>query len=440
METQPQTEQHTLLFVDDEENILNALRRIFRKEPYRILTTTKPQEGLDLIKSNPVSLVLSDHRMPEMEGTEFLSHVQQAKPYIVRIMLTGYADIKAAVNAINQSQVYRFISKPWNDDDLRITVREALRQYDLVILNRELTDLVKKQNQELSYINRSLESRVKERTRDLEEKNTELVNLNHKLDASFVETIQAFVGLMELKSPTLVIRTRRVAHLSQEVAVKLGMAFKEAELCEVSALLMDIGLIGYPDHLLNKSSYHDPKTSDNLFKKHTLLGEVSLKGIEKLERISSNIRSHHEQFDGKGYPDGLREENIPLHARIIAVVDFFDSLIYAPSVLERVPFTKAQVLLKKEEGKRFDPSVVEALMDVMLKKGNFLGEDEQEEEVPFSELTEGMTLARDLKTRGGILIIPGGTTLRAGHLQKIINFRSIDPVGEKVYVLQKGSA
>ncbi|MDC4226376.1 MAG: response regulator [Candidatus Manganitrophus sp.] len=127
-----------------------------------------------LIASQPVALIISDHRMPEMEGTEFLAKVRERNPDIMRIMLTGYADMKAAVEAINQSQVYRYISKPWNDDDFRLTVREALRQFDLVQSNRELNELVQEQNKELYDINRSLESKVRERTKELETKNLEL--------------------------------------------------------------------------------------------------------------------------------------------------------------------------------------------------------------------------------------------------------------------------
>lgn len=151
----PPTEPHTLLFVDDEESILNSLRRLFYKAPHRILATASAQKALRLVETEPVALVISDHRMPEMEGTKLLSRIREIKPDAVRIMLTGYADMHAAHEAINESQVYRFIAKPWNDDDLRLTVREALRRYDLMKLNRELTDSVKQLRRELDDIRRS---------------------------------------------------------------------------------------------------------------------------------------------------------------------------------------------------------------------------------------------------------------------------------------------
>ncbi len=428
-------EQHTLLFVDDEENILNALRRVFRKEPYKILITTSAREGLSLLESNPVALVISDHRMPEMEGTEFLSRVREIKPDAIRIMLTGYADMKAATDAINRCQTYRFIAKPWNDDDLRLAVREALRQYDLIALNQELTELVKKQNQELYDINRNLEEKVRERTREIEEKNRELSGFYQKLEASFLDTIHAFLGLMELKSPTLIGRARRVADLARRISDRFGLSGDEAGACEMAALLMDIGTIGYPDQMINKGEGDMDNLERALWQKHTLLGEANIKGIERLKQVSLIIRSHHERFDGKGFPEGLRADQIPLPARIVAAADYFDSLINRPATKNWLSAREAIESLEKEKGTRFDPSVVHALIDVTEKEGKSVTPDEVE--VSLEGLAEGMTLARDLKTKGGILLLPARNRVQALHLEKIKNFHRIDPIVDRIYVIRK---
>ena len=182
---------HTLLIVDDEESILNALRRVFRTEPYRILTTTSVAQGLKWVQSEPVAMVVSDHRMPEMPGTEFLSLVRKLKPDVLRVLLTGYADLEAAMRAINQSQVFRFIAKPWEDEALRASVKDGLERYELVQANRELTKLTQRQNQELHVLNQTLEQRVQERTQQLEEKNRQLLGMNRKLEDHFHETMVA---------------------------------------------------------------------------------------------------------------------------------------------------------------------------------------------------------------------------------------------------------
>ncbi|MDD2897140.1 MAG: ATPase, T2SS/T4P/T4SS family [Desulfuromonadaceae bacterium] len=135
----------TLLFVDDEENVLNALRRIFMEENYTILTATSGQKALDILGKQPVQLIISDHRMPGMTGAELLKAVREKYHDTIRIMLTGYADVNSIMGAVKEGAVYKFITKPWNDEDLRLTVSLALQQYVLMHENRNLKELARQQ-------------------------------------------------------------------------------------------------------------------------------------------------------------------------------------------------------------------------------------------------------------------------------------------------------
>jgi len=135
----------TILLVDDEKSILNSIIRLFLNEKYEILTAASGKEALQIMEENDVSLIISDHRMPEMTGVEFLSLAKDIAPDAIRIMLTGYADLEASINAINEGEVYRFITKPWNDEELLITVKRALEHRELILQNRRLTKTVKKQ-------------------------------------------------------------------------------------------------------------------------------------------------------------------------------------------------------------------------------------------------------------------------------------------------------
>jgi response regulator RpfG family c-di-GMP phosphodiesterase len=418
--------KHLLLCVDDEENILHALRRVFRKEPYEIVTTVSAKEGLTIVESQPVALVISDHRMPEMEGTEFLTGVLERKPDTMRIMLTGYADMKAAVEAINRCQVYRYISKPWSDDDLRITVREALRHYDLVQSNREMNELIKEQNKELYDINRNLESKVRERTRELEAKNQEL-------EAGFHEMLELFLGIMEMKNPAMVGHARRTAVLAKEIAVHLALPPDEQKICEAAALLMDSGTLGYPDALAGKRIEEMDAAEQLLWQKHPLLAQASLKRIKRLEPVGQIIRSHHEHFDGSGFPDKVKGEMIPIPSQIVAAADTFDQWLNPPrAAAARIPISEALEALEKESGKRFDPAVVKALGEIIENVQERITSDELE--VSLEQLKEGMTLARDLKTSGGILLLPAQSRLQAAHLEKIHNFHRIDPIIDRITI------
>ncbi|RJQ80079.1 MAG: response regulator [Desulfobacteraceae bacterium] len=165
---------HTVLCVDDEKNILNALKRLLRKEAYRLLTCTSGQEALTVLAENDVHVVISDQRMPEMNGTELFSQIKVLYPHILRIILTGYTDVDTITNSINEGHIYKFFLKPWNDQHLTLEIRQALEQYDLIQDNKRLYEMALQTNEELKAINEKLESIVEERTQVLEMQNRAL--------------------------------------------------------------------------------------------------------------------------------------------------------------------------------------------------------------------------------------------------------------------------
>ncbi|MEE8479725.1 MAG: response regulator [Desulfobacterales bacterium] len=138
--------RHTILFVDDEKNILNSLKRLLRKEDYRILNALSGEEGLKILAENEVHLVITDLRMPKMNGIEFLTRLKVDYPDLIRIILTGYTDVDTLIESINKGHVYKFFLKPWNDDDLKIEIRKALERYDLIAANKRLCEKAIKQN------------------------------------------------------------------------------------------------------------------------------------------------------------------------------------------------------------------------------------------------------------------------------------------------------
>ena len=161
---------HSILFVDDEKNILKSLQRLFFDEDYTVLTANSGKEALDLLAAGAKpTVIISDQRMPEMGGVEFLARAREMLPQSIRMVLTGYADINTAVDSINLGGVYRYILKPWNDDELKMVVRQAVTQFELVEQNRRLTLELAEKNRELMELNNSLELKVEERTRELQQ-------------------------------------------------------------------------------------------------------------------------------------------------------------------------------------------------------------------------------------------------------------------------------
>jgi response regulator RpfG family c-di-GMP phosphodiesterase len=165
---------HSILCIDDEENLLNALKRLLRKEGYRILTAGSGAEGLKILEENEVHLIISDQRMPVMSGTEFLAKVKERFPEIIRIVLSGYTDVDTITESINQGHIYKFILKPWNDQNLKLEIKRGLEQYELRKANQSLHEKIVQQNNELMRINAHLESLVQARTKELEIQNQAL--------------------------------------------------------------------------------------------------------------------------------------------------------------------------------------------------------------------------------------------------------------------------
>ena len=154
--------ERTLLLVDDEENITSSLNRMLRRDGYRILRASSGREGLEVLAQNPVGVIVSDQRMPEMTGTEFLSKVRERYPDTIRIVLSGYTDLNSVTDAIIRGAIYKFLTKPWEDDLLRANIEVAFRLYEMRIENARLTQELKDANDELARVNADLKRKVRE--------------------------------------------------------------------------------------------------------------------------------------------------------------------------------------------------------------------------------------------------------------------------------------
>ncbi|HSI23610.1 MAG TPA: HD domain-containing phosphohydrolase [Methylophilaceae bacterium] len=401
----PQQElQATLLFVDDESNILASLRRLFRPLGYRILIAESGAQGLAIFDSETIDLVISDMRMPEMDGAQFLEQVRLKSPDTIRILLTGYADISSTIDAINKGQVYRYIAKPWEDNDICLTVRHALEQKMLAREKERLEALTLKQNEELKDLNANLEEKVKARTEEVRQTMGFLEVAHEKLKKSFLTSIRVFANLMELREGEMTGHSRRVADLARKLALKMGMSEVEAQEVMVAALLHDIGKIGLPDKLLHKPFTMLDEEERTAVVKHPVVGQTALMALEQLHGAAKLIRSHHERFDGLGFPDHLAGLAIPLGARVLAVANEYDAVQLGHVMSKRLNAQDALVFIREGRGKRYDPQVVDAFIAIMGGDGEGAAKG-GEIVLPVGDLKSGMVLARDLITRDGMLLL-----------------------------------
>jgi len=405
--------QWTLLCVDDEPNILSALKRSLRTEHWRVLTANGGEEALETLARENVDLIISDMRMPGMDGAQLLEQVSQRWPGSIRILLTGHADMSATIAAINRGRIFRYLNKPWDDAELQATVRQGL---DLLALEREkqrLEALTQRQNAELHDANVLLEQRVEARTADLS-------RANDKLKRSYLTSIKVFSGLMELREARLAGHGRRVADMARKLAQAMGCSDDQAQQIFVAGLLHDIGLIGVPDTLLAKSAARYTPQEIALFHRHAEIGEQALMPLEEMQPVAAVIRAHHERFDGQGFPDKRAGSDIPLGARILAVVDAFDDLQNGQLVETPLTVQEARTMIRHSRGTQFDPEVLDVFLHITEPErpkapaGNVV--------ITSAQLEPDMVLAKDLVSTTGVLMLTAGQSVNALLIKRIREF------------------
>jgi response regulator RpfG family c-di-GMP phosphodiesterase len=419
-----------ILLVDDEANVLRALQRVLRREPFEVVATTFPEEAIQKVSEETFSVVVSDQRMPQMEGVQVLEKVREISPDTVRIMLTGYADIQAAVDAINRGAVFRFLAKPWDEEGFRSVIRDAVSYYELVAENKRLHTLTQKQNVELKDLNENLEKKVVERTQ-------EISRLNRQLEKSFMGSVQVLAELAELHSTVIGSHAKRVAGLAKAIAQEMGLSDRALFEIEVGAALHDIGKVGVPEDILTQPQETLSRRALEVLRSHVTKGEAIVRMVPNLGEADIFVRHHHEHFDGTGYPDRLRSRDIPLGARIIAAADAYDKVLNARTHFESATPEQALGFVRRHCPGWFDPEVVAALVTCIEEER--ISTEASEVEVRIRDMKQGMILSRDLKTARGVLLLPENQEIREQHLTRIRNYQETDPVVDAVYVYRKQS-
>lgn len=423
-----------VLFVDDDENILRSLKRLFFEESFEVLTAGSGKEALEILKNKEVGVIVSDQKMPEMDGAQFLERAKKMAPCSVRMVLTGQADVTAAMDAINKGGAWQYITKPWDDNELRIAVKNAIETYKITRENIYLTQLNIKQNQELQSWSTELVMHVQQQTIDLGRQNRELKALNEKLNKNMQFTITSFSNLIDLRDNTVCNHSSNVASFATAIAEKIPLSENEIKTISVAAQLHDIGKVGIPDIVLQK----DPAalTPDEMveYKKHPILGQSAVDALEGLRDAGILIRHHHESFDGSGFPDGLKGTAIPLGSRIIAIADVFDRTAVMGNGTAAIP--KALRIIESLLNKWFDPGLFEHIKKIIIDKtASFvLTDSDVVTEMPPNELLPGMLVSRDVRTGTGLLLLMKGIILDEKHIDIIQRCYHLDPAQTGVYV------
>ena len=419
--------QATLLFVDDEPNILSSLQRLFRPVGYRILTATGGAQGLEILAKEKVDLIVSDMRMPEMDGAAFLEQAASRWPQVMRILLTGYADLSSAVAAVNKGNIYRYLSKPWEDNDIRITVQQALE--------RQLLEArVVEQNAQLKELNTNLEARVASQTQEIRQMLGQLEVTHKELKKSFLTSVRVFSTLIELRDGDQSGHSRRVAEHAYALARRAGMNDADTQQVLYAGLLHNIGKLGLPDALINKPLATLSISERAQVARYPIIGQAALLAVEPLQDAALLIRHHQERYDGQGFPDSLMGDAIPLGARILAIAYDYDALQAGRLEASRLTPSQARTYLMANKGQRYDAKLLDMFIAVLDEADKATAAQASDKLVSSGNLKPGMVVTRDLVTGPGMLLLPRGRVLDVALIAKIRTFEREENGEYQIYV------
>nr|WP_232505786.1 HD domain-containing phosphohydrolase [Burkholderia thailandensis] len=412
-----------ILIVDDEPSILSALKRLLRTARYQVVTAESGAAALDVLAAGEADLIISDMRMPGMTGAEFLARAQALHPDTMRILLTGYSEIDAVVSAINEGGVYRYLNKPWDDHDLLLTVKQALEQRRLRQQTARLFALTQQQNAELLAFSTELEAQVHARTEEIRQTVMFLEDAQRDLKRNFMTMIQVGANMIELRCGVMGGESRRIGELAKRLALASDMSELQAQDLHFAGLLHGIGKLSLPDELLRKSIDRMSAEESRQFHQHPLRAQMVLTPVAQLNHVSHIIRHQYERFNGRGTPDGLAGDDIPLGSRILAIARDYEGLQRGGVVNQRMQPEQAIALIKSQAGLRYDPEIVDRFA-ALVKDLATLGCNTPYARITGGQLLEGMRLADDLRTSRGVLLMTKGSVVSAHQVALVRRYEA----------------
>ena len=372
-----------ILCVDDDPNILEGYKRQLRKE-FELVTAVGPEQGLRMVtEQGPFAVVVSDLQMPGMNGVEFLAQVRAHEPDTVRMLLTGNAELQAAIDAINQGQIFRFLTKPCTSELLGVALNAALAQHRLITAEREL------------------------------------------LEQTLSGSIRVLCEVLALVNPEAFGRSSRITRYVESIAAHLHVS--EMWSIKTAAMLSQIGCVILPESILKKVYRGEVLTGEEsqLFNQHPFVAYDLIAKIPRMKRVAEIIKLQDKYYDGLGVPGDTQQGNtIPMEARILKVALDFDAL-------ESAGKSKAEAFGEMKQRKGwYDPAVIEAM------KAAFAMQIQYEIwTAVVAELHEGMILAEDIQSSQNVLLASKGQQVTPSMIMRLQSFSKTVGVREPFTVL-----
>ncbi|MBP5074362.1 response regulator [Pseudomonas chlororaphis] len=424
-----------VLLVDEQPGVLERLRHLLRHEPYALHLATSGAEALQIMAREPIDLLLSSARLPQMDGVTLLARVHQDYPHTTRILLTGESDLALIVKAINEGQVYRYLSKPWSDEEMLLTLRQSLAHQHSERERLRLEELIHEQNSELKTLNAALEKRVEARTAELQQTADMLDLAYEELKHSYATSTELFSLLVNQRLPPSRQTNRQIIELVRAYCKVHGVDEGGSRDLGMAAALYNIGKLGWSDSMMIAPAdlLHHPERER--YRDYPKQSESLLMTLEPMQDAARLILHHQEHWDGSGFPDHLKGEAIPFGSRLLKLaVDFIE--LQRGLILERhMNSDEALVYIRKYTGRLYDPQLVEDFIQVcaVYLRDVTLG-DPSVKVLGSRELQEGMVLARNLNADNGMLLLNAGKVLNGPLLDKLIAYEAMEGARYSIFV------
>ncbi len=408
----------TVLCVDDEPNILKSLQRLLAGQGFELLLAQSGAAALQQLANRHVDLVMSDMKMPQMSGAEFLTEVARLYPATYRIILSGYADMQSTLAAVNQGQIHRYLQKPWHQQDLLTALRDGLDKVALQQRNTELQQQLQLRNQQLEQFNQQLEQRVEERTSLLRQLIRQLQYSQQQLQLDQHATLKILYNIISSQPLLDGAYAQNVSKLAGSLAQRSGLDKDGCEQVALAGLLAQLGLLTLPAELLQKPFYQLDLHQRQRYLQHPQQAQLLMAPATHLHAVADMIAHQYERFNGTGSPDQLIGQQIPLGARIVALArDFWDTIL---GRLQKDKQSKVKALqqIKLHLGSFYDPQLVLLLEQLVLTMDDALT-DQAVHPLTTAKLQPGMQLLQALYNDKAMLLLPEGHIFSLSSIMRI---------------------
>ncbi|WP_261844890.1 HD domain-containing phosphohydrolase [Aliamphritea ceti] len=416
--------ERSLLLVDDEASVLSALKRILRRVKCTVHLAESGKAGLEILEEHRVDLVISDMRMPEMGGEEFLANVAERWPDTERIVMSGYSDTEATIEAINKGKISRFMTKPWKDDEVLSVVCKGFELAELRQRADKLEIIKEQKTRELAQLNKTLEQKVEQRTQQLRDSHQNLQN-------SYRSVVRMFSSLTARRMGQDSRYNQNLNKLLLLMAERLNITGPDLKQLFYAWQLRNIGKLSFDDELL-KPAYVD-LTAEQLrrFHRHPILANASMVLVKPLHAAGQVVLQHKEYIDGSGYPNGLTAEHISRSAQILCVLNDFVELINGRYQPRPYSSNEAIQFMRDFEVPRYDSHLIETLagaVETLAKEGEAI----QDERILSHGMKPGMALTRDLLSEQGVLLLSAGAKLDQDIIDRLTDME--ENLGEQLEI------